>query len=84
MERLNSMKIEMNYATELETIKKHLIISKENEDQCINMLMNLINKDKNKRLEEIALEYKNLDNMMNEDEEDMELDDKNLNNDEDE
>lgn len=84
MEKLNSMKIEMNYSTELETIKKHLIISKENEEECIKTLKNLINKDKNKRLEEIALEYKNLDNMMNNDNEDMDVDDKNANNEEDE
>lgn len=78
MEKLNSMKKEMNYSTELETIKKHLIISKENEEDCINLLKNLINKDKNRRLEEIALEYKNLDNMMHD--EDMEIDDQNENN----
>ncbi len=82
MEKLNSMKIEMNYSTELETIKKHLIISNENEEECIKTLKNLINKDKNKRLEEIALEYKNLDNMMNNDD-DMDVDDKNANNEED-
>ncbi len=82
MEKLNAMKIEMNYSTELETIKKNLVISRENEEECIKLLKNLINKDKNKRLEEIALEYKNLDNMMNHD--DMEVDDENANNDEDE
>lgn len=77
MEKLNSMKIEMNYSTELETIKKNLVISGQNEEECIKLLKNLINKDKNKRLEEIALEYKNLDNMMNN--EDMEVDDENAN-----
>ena len=82
LEKLNSIKIEMNYSTEIETIKKNLIISKENEEGCIELLRNMINKDKNKRLEEIALEYKNLDNMMNN--EDMEIDDENANNDEDE
>ena len=83
MEKLNSMKIEMNYSTELETIKKNLVISRENEDEFIKLLKNLINKDKNKRLEDIALEYKNLDKMMND--EDMELDEENPNdNDEDE
>jgi len=82
LEKLNSIKIEMNYSTEIETIKKNLIISKENEEGCIELLRNMINKDKNKRLEEIASEYKNLDSMMNN--EDMEIDDENANNDEDE
>jgi hypothetical protein len=82
MEKLNSIKIEMNFSTEIETIKKNLIISKENEEGCIELLRNMINKDKNKRLEEIASEYKNLDSMMNN--EDMEIDDENANNDEDE
>jgi len=81
MEKLNSLKNEMNYSTELETIKKHLIISKDNELECIEMLKNLINKDKNKRLEEIALEYKNLDKMMNND--DMDIDEDNQNEEED-
>lgn len=81
MEKLNNLKNEMNYSTELETIKKHLIISKENEEECIEMLKNLINKDKTKKLEEIALEYKNLDKIMNND--DMEVDDENQNEEED-
>jgi len=81
MEKLNSLKLEMNYSTELEIIKKNLIISRENEEECIKLLKNLINKDKNKRLEDIALEYKNLDNIMNDD---MELEDENMNNNENE
>jgi hypothetical protein len=81
MEKLNSLKNEMNYNTELETIKKHLIITKEDEEECIKLIKNLINKDKNKKLDEIASEYRNLENMMNDDE--MDVDDENQNEEED-
>lgn len=78
LDKLNSMKKEVNYTSEIETIKKNLIISKEAEEECIKLLTDLIRKDKNKKLEEISLEYKNLDNIINDEE--MEIYDNNNNN----
>lgn len=72
IEIINSKKNDMNYSTEVELIKKNLIITIDNEQECINLLRNLINKDKNKKMDDIALEYRNMDEMMND--EDMEVD----------
>lgn len=75
-DKLNSLKNEMNYSSEIDTIKKNLIIRKNYEDEIIENLQNLINKDKNRLLEDINKRYENLENMVN-DQEDMEIDDEN-------
>ena len=71
MEKLNSLKTELNYTTEIETIKKNLIIPKDREEESISLLKNLINKDKNRKMDELAMEYRNLDNQIKD--EDMEI-----------
>ena len=68
-EKLNSLKNEMNYLSEIETIKKNLVINKTNEDECIEILRNLIYKDKNRLLEDISKQYANMENQMYENEE---------------
>lgn len=71
LEKLNSLKSELNYTTEIETIKKNLIIPKDREEESISLLKNLINKDKNRKMDELAMEYRNLDNQIKD--EDMEI-----------
>jgi len=80
-EKLNSLKKDMNFSSEIDTIKKNLIIDKDLEDECIGILKNLINKDKNRLLEDISKQYANLENQMYEDEE-MEVDEDDNNKDE--
>ena len=57
LERINSQKKNLDYLNEIEIMKRGIVIKKEDEDYCLEVLERILNKDKKKLLEEVEFQY---------------------------